>query len=146
VSRFDQETLQAGHEGRLQGLLGLELLRVVPGELDARMPLRGDLMAPNGYLHAGTVVSMADSCCGEGCLASLPDGTVNFTTVELKTNFLRSAEADDVLVCEARMLHGGRTTQVWDATVRRESDGRTIALFRCTQYLLAEEDPRPEKR
>ncbi len=103
-------------------------------------------MAPNGYLHAGTVVSMADSCCGEGCLASLPDGAAGFTTVELKTNFLRSAEADDALVCEARMLHGGRTTQVWDATVRRESDGRTIALFRCTQYLLAEQDPRTQRR
>ncbi len=89
MSRFDRETLQAAHDGRLQGLLGLELLRVVPGELDARMPLRGDLMAPNGYLHAGTVVSMADSCCGEGCLASLPDGAAGFTTVELKTNFLR---------------------------------------------------------
>jgi len=146
LSRFDRETLQAAHDGRLQGLLGLELLRVVPGELDARMPLRGDLMAPNGYLHAGTVVSMADSCCGEGCLASLPDGAAGFTTVELKTNFLRSAEADDALVCEARMLHGGRTTQVWDATVRRESDGRTIALFRCTQYLLAEQDPRTQRR
>ncbi len=44
------------------------------------------------------------------------------------------------------MLHGGRTTQVWDATVRRESDGRTIALFRCTQYLLAEQDPRTQRR
>jgi len=134
VSRFDQETLQAAHEGRLQGLLGLELLRVVPGELDARMPLRGDLMAPNGYLHAGTVVALADSACGYGCILSLPDGATGFTTIELKTNFLRSAR-EGTIECEARLVHGGRTTQIWDATVSAP-DGRQMALFRCTQLIL----------
>jgi uncharacterized protein (TIGR00369 family) len=146
VTPFTRDELQAAHDGRLQGLIGLEVLRAGDGELDGRMPLRPELMAPNGYVHAGTVVSMADSCCGEGCLASLPDGVAGFTTSELKANFLRSAGDDDVLLCEARMVHGGRTTQVWDATVRRESDGKTIALFRCTQYLLAAEDPRTARR
>jgi 1,4-dihydroxy-2-naphthoyl-CoA hydrolase len=144
VSGWTRERLQAAHDGRLQGLFGLELLRVAPGELDARMTLRPEFMAPNGYLHAGTVVSMADSCCGEGCLASLPEGAAGFTTSELKSNFLRSAGGGDVLLCEARMVHGGRTTQVWDATVRRESDGKVLALFRCTEYLLADDDPRTQ--
>jgi 1,4-dihydroxy-2-naphthoyl-CoA hydrolase len=144
VSGWSQERLQAAHDGRLQGLIGLELLRVVHGELDARMQLKPDFMAPNGYVHAGTVVSMADSCCGEGCLASLPDGMAGFTTSELKTNFLRSAAHGDALLCKARMVHEGRTTQVWDATVRRESDGRPVALFRCTEYLLADADPRTQ--
>jgi 1,4-dihydroxy-2-naphthoyl-CoA hydrolase len=144
VSGWSQERLQAAHEGRLQGLIGLELLRVAHGELDARMQLKPDFMAPNGYVHAGTVVSMADSCCGEGCLASLPEGMAGFTTSELKTNFLRSAAHGDALLCEARMVHEGRTTQVWDATVRRESDGKPVALFRCTEYLLADADPRTQ--
>jgi 1,4-dihydroxy-2-naphthoyl-CoA hydrolase len=123
-------------EGRLPGLLGMELLDAAEGRAAGRMELREELLAPNGFLHAGTVVTLADTCCGVGCLSSLPDGATGFTTVELKSNFLRSAGADDALRCEAALVHGGRTTQVWDATVTRESDGRAIALFRCTQYLL----------
>lgn len=123
--------------GRLPGLFGLEVLRVELGEIEARLELRAEFMAPNGFLHAGTVVSMADTCCGYGCIAALPEGKMGFTTSELKSNFLRSAGPDDVLVCVAQLAHGGRTTQVWDATVRRESDLKVLALFRCTQYLLA---------
>jgi 1,4-dihydroxy-2-naphthoyl-CoA hydrolase len=125
-------------EGRLPGLFGIELLAIEPGRVEARMDVRGDFLAPNGFLHAGAVVTLADSACGMGCLASLPDGTAGFTTVELKSNFLRSAGAGEGLRCHATLSHGGRTTQVWDAIVRRESDDGDLALFRCTQYLLAE--------
>jgi 1,4-dihydroxy-2-naphthoyl-CoA hydrolase len=144
VSDWTPERLNEINTGRLPGLFGLEVLRVDHGEIEARMKLKPEFMAPNGFLHAGTVVAMADSCCGEGCLASLPEGMGGFTTSELKSNFLRSTGPDDALVCEARMAHGGRTTQVWDATVRRESDLKVLALFRCTQYLLAEDDPRTQ--
>jgi 1,4-dihydroxy-2-naphthoyl-CoA hydrolase len=124
--------------GRLPGLFGIELLALEPGRLEARMDVRSEFLAPNDYLHAGAVVTLADSCCGMGCMASLPAGAVGFTTVELKSNFLRSARAGDGLGCVATLSHGGRTTQVWDAVVTRESDGLDLALFRCTQYLLAE--------
>jgi uncharacterized protein (TIGR00369 family) len=121
-------------EGRLPGLLGVEIVSVGDGRVEARLPLRGDLLAPNGYLHAGSVVTLADTASGYGCVASLPEGATGFTTIELKANFLATA-TEGVLVCEAVRAHGGRTTQVWDATVTHEG-GRTIALFRCTQLLL----------
>jgi 1,4-dihydroxy-2-naphthoyl-CoA hydrolase len=95
--------------------------------------VRPDLLAPNGYLHAGAVVALADTACGYGCFASLPEGGAGFTTIELKTNFLGTAR-EGTLDCEALRVHGGRTTQVWDATVR--SEAKTIALFRCTQLIL----------
>jgi 1,4-dihydroxy-2-naphthoyl-CoA hydrolase len=98
------------------------------------LPLRSDLLAPNGYLHAGAVVALADTACGYGCFASLPEGGTGFTTIELKTNFLGTAR-EGTLSCEAARVHGGRTTQVWDATVRGD-DGKTLALFRCTQLVL----------
>jgi 1,4-dihydroxy-2-naphthoyl-CoA hydrolase len=107
---------------------------VADGRVEARLPLRADLLAPNGYLHAGTVVTLADTASGYGCVSSLPEGATGFTTIELKANFLATA-TDGVLACEAVRAHGGRTTQVWDATVTHEG-GRTIALFRCTQLLL----------
>ena len=129
-------------DGRLPGLFGLELIAIEPGSVDARMDVRPDFLAPNDFLHAGAVVTLADSACGMGCIASLPDGAAGFTTVELKSNFLRSARAGDGLRCRAKIAHAGRTTQVWDAVVERESDGKELALFRCTQYLLPGSDER----
>jgi uncharacterized protein (TIGR00369 family) len=129
-------------EGRLPGLVGLELIAIRSGAAEARMDVRPEFLAPNDFLHAGAVVTLADSACGMGCIASLPEGVAGFTTVELKSNFLRSARAGDGLHCRATLAHGGRTTQVWDAVVERESDGKELALFRCTQYLLPDSDER----
>jgi 1,4-dihydroxy-2-naphthoyl-CoA hydrolase len=126
---------QAG-DGCFPGLVGVDIFEVADGRVRARLPLRPEHLAPNGYLHAGAIITLADTACGYGCILSLPEGAVGFTTIELKTNFLASAR-DGVLTCEARRLHGGRTTQVWDATVS-DGDGKTLAVFRCTQLLLAE--------
>ena len=98
------------------------------------LQLRPELLAPNGYLHAGTVVALADSACGYGCIASLPDGATGFTTIELKTNFLATA-LEGTIRAESRRVHGGRTTQIWDATISDDA-GKTLALFRRTQLLL----------
>jgi len=130
----DIEAFKELGRGRLPGLLGIEVDVIEEGRVRMHLPVRAELLAPNGYLHAGTVVGLADSACGYGCIASLPSGATGFTTIELKTNFLGTA-LEGTLSCESRRVHGGRTTQVWDATVTDE-DGRTLALFRCTQLLL----------
>jgi 1,4-dihydroxy-2-naphthoyl-CoA hydrolase len=117
------------------GLLGIEFEEAGDGLARARLPLEEKHMAPNGYLHAGTVVGFADSACGYGCILSLPEGARGFTTVELKTNFLRTAQPGTTIACDATLAHGGRTTQLWDATVTDE-EGRRMALFRATQLLL----------
>ncbi len=125
--------------GHLPGLLGLEILAIERGRVASRVTVRRELLAPNGYLHAATVVALADTSCGYGCMASLPDGATGFTTIELKANFLGTV-VEGGIACAAALVHGGRTTQVWDAGVTDEGTGRTIALFRCTQLLLY---PRP---
>ena len=121
--------------GKLPGLLGIELLSVEDGLMTAELKVREELLAPNGYLHAATVVALADTMCGYGCIAHLPDGAKGFTTIELKSNHLGTA-LDGTIWVEARPQHLGRTTQVWDATVRHRETGKTIALFRCTQMVL----------
>lgn len=118
----------------LPGLLGIEILEAGDGRARARLELGEQHQAPNGYLHAGTVVALADSACGYGCILSLPEGATGFATIELKTNFVHSAR-DGTIECKARLVHGGRTTQIWDAMVTGP-DGQTMALFRCTQLLL----------
>jgi uncharacterized protein (TIGR00369 family) len=92
-------------------------------------------MAPNGFLHAGAVVSLADATAGCGCVAHLPEGATGFTTIELKSNHVATAR-DGSIECTAKAAHFGKTTQVWDAIVTHKESGKTIALFRCTQMLL----------
>jgi 1,4-dihydroxy-2-naphthoyl-CoA hydrolase len=120
------------------GLLGVEIEEVQRGRVVSRLSVKPVHHAPNGYLHAAVVVGLADTSCGYGCMASLPQGGVGFTTIELKTNFLGTA-LDGVIRCEAVLAHGGRTTQVWDATVSHAETGKVIGLFRCTQLIVGTE-------
>ena len=121
--------------GTLPGLIGLTILDAEEGTVSSRLDLREELMAPNGYLHAATVVALADTSCGYGTLVNLPEGAETFTTIELKSNFV-GTKRGGAIGCEAKLVHGGRTTQVWDATVADEEGGEPIAFFRCTQMIL----------
>jgi uncharacterized protein (TIGR00369 family) len=132
--RVSAADLADAGSGAFPGLIGVGVDAVDPGRAILRLPVRPDHLAPNGYLHAGAVIGLADTACGYGCVASLPEGAVGFTTIELKTNFIGTAR-DGELTCTATLSHGGRTTQVWDAVVENER-GRTLALFRCTQLVL----------
>jgi 1,4-dihydroxy-2-naphthoyl-CoA hydrolase len=122
-------------KGHLPGILGLEWETVQHGLVRGRFTVEKRHMAPNGFLHAASVIALADSACGYGSFASLPEGASGFTTIEVKSNFLGTAR-EGVVSTEARLVHGGRTTQLWDAEVRHEDTGKVIALFRCTQAVL----------
>lgn len=122
-------------QGRLPGHLGIAVESVTAAEVRMSLPVAPHLLAPNGFLHAGALVTLADTAAGYGCVANLPPAANGFTTVELKSNHLATA-LDGHLDCSARPAHLGRTTQVWDATVSHRESGRTLALFRCTQMVL----------
>jgi uncharacterized protein (TIGR00369 family) len=113
----------------------LRITHVSEGLLRAEFTIAPHHFAPNGYLHAASVIALADTAAGYACYAHLPEGSLNFTTVELKCNFLGSAK-EGVVSCEARAVHLGSTTQLWDVEVKREGSDKPIALFRCTQLVL----------
>lgn len=121
--------------GHFPGHIGMLIKQVSESEIRAELPITAQLMAPNGYLHAGSIVTLADTCAGYGCRVNLPAGATGFTTIEIKSNFLGTAR-DGTVECTAVPAHRGRTTQVWDATVTHRETGKTLALFRCTQLLL----------
>lgn len=121
--------------GTFPGLLGITFTDVNPERVCTEMSITATHLAPNGYLHAGSVVTLADTTCGNGCIANLPEGALSFTTVELKSNHLGTAR-EGMLTCIATPAHLGRSTQVWDASVTAAATGKTIALFRCTQLIL----------
>jgi uncharacterized protein (TIGR00369 family) len=131
--RFSHEAFNQFGKHSLPGHLGIVVTAMAEGEVRAELEVVPQLMAPNGFLHAGSVVTLADTACGYGCVAHLPEGASGFTTIELKSNHLGTARAGKVDVV-AKAVHLGRTTQVWDATVSHQ--GKTIALFRCTQMVL----------
>jgi 1,4-dihydroxy-2-naphthoyl-CoA hydrolase len=122
-------------EGHLPGDLGLDIYEVRHGVARGRFKVEKRHMAPNGFLHAASIIALVDTACGYGSAASVPEGAVGFTTIELKANYLGTAR-DGTVTCEARMVHGGRNTQVWDAEAKHAETGKTIALFRCTQMVL----------
>lgn len=119
----------------LPGHLGVQVVDVSEAGIRLALPVAPTVMAPNGFLHAGAVVTLADTACGYGCLESLPEGATGFTTIELKSNHLGTAR-EGTIECLAKAVHRGRTTQVWDAVVTHRETGKTIALFRCTQMVL----------
>ena len=119
----------------LPGHLGIKILEVGPSAYRAEMSVRAELMAPNGFLHAGSVVTLADTMAGYACIANLPEDALGFTTLELKSNFFSTAR-DGTVECSATPVHLGKSTQVWDATVKHRESGKTMALFRCTQMVL----------
>ena len=151
VPGIDNQALAAARlrndqQSSLPGLLGLDWVYLRRGEIGGRLEIKPHHLAPTGFLHAATVVALADTACGYGCLHALPERATGFTTAELKVNVLGTARQGSIN-CAARLVHGGRTTQVWDAEVKDERTGKTIALFRCTQILLyANRTTSPEPR
>jgi uncharacterized protein (TIGR00369 family) len=133
---YDFAYLQRRSSGRLPGLVGFRVVALAENRLEAELDIRPELLAPNGYLHAATVVALADTACGYGCLAHLPPTAEGFTTIELKSNFLGTA-LEGTIATVARPVHLGGSTQIWDAVVTRKGEQHgTIALFRCTQMIL----------
>jgi 1,4-dihydroxy-2-naphthoyl-CoA hydrolase len=123
-------------EGTLPGDLGIQWDEVANGSARGRFTVERRHMAANGFLHAASVIALVDSACGYGCVASLPEGASGFTTLELKANYLGTAKQGEAVACRAWLVHGGRSTQVWDAEAVNETSGKTMAVFRCTQMVL----------
>jgi len=119
----------------LPGYLGIEITALAPNTLSSRMRVQKLHVAPNEFLHAASVVALADTSCGYATIAHLPAGASSFTTIELKSNFLGTVR-EGTVACTATAQHLGRNTQVWDAVVTDEASGRKLALFRCTQMVL----------
>lgn len=122
-------------QGHFPGELGIYIDEVSEGKLLASMNVEKRLFAPNGFLHAGSIVTLADTLAGYAVVSHLPEKATSFTTLELKSNFLGAAR-EGTLIAEAIPEHLGRTTQVWSVAVKSKETGKKIAVFSCTQLVL----------
>src|SRR5512139_4038588 len=103
----------------LPGWFGMKVVEVAEGLVAMEYVIRPQFLAPNGFLHAASVIALADTAAG-------------YATIALKSNFIGTA-TEGSLRAEARSAHQGRTTQLWDSIVTHLESGKTVALFRCTQ-------------
>ena len=135
-SKLTPESLNRKAAGFLPDHMGLVITEIGEQRVKGEFVIAHHHLARlNGFLHAGSIVTLADTTCGVGCYAHLPEGADGFTTIELKSNFL-STVREGTVECSAQAVHLGKSTQVWDATVVHRESGRTIALFRCTQFII----------
>lgn len=116
--------------------MGITLIDEGEGWLEAQMVIAPQhLRSGTNALHAASMIALADSVCGFASGNVLPEGAKGYTTIELKSNFLGTAN-EGTLIGRADAEHLGRTTQVWSAIVTHKETGRKCALFRCTQMIL----------
>ncbi|WP_293960348.1 PaaI family thioesterase [uncultured Fusobacterium sp.] len=129
------ENLEKMGKGGLSDFLGVEILSIEEGKMTSRLSIKPHHIAPNGFLHAATIIALADTTCGYASFSHLPEGAESLCTIELKSNYLGTVREGGIF-CVATAMHLGRNTQVWDAKVSDEKTGKVIALFRCTQMNL----------
>ncbi len=125
----------ARQAGTLPDQLGIKVLEATTDRMVLAFDVTRAHHAPNGFLHAASIIALADTACGYGTVLNLPEGASGFTTIELKSNFFATALSGRV-IATAVPVHRGRTTQVWDAEAVSEDTGKRMALFRCTQSVL----------
>ena len=129
------ENLEKMGKGGLSDFLGVEILSIEERKMTSRLSIKPHHIAPNGFLHAATIIALADTTCGYASFAHLPEGAESLCTIELKSNYLGTVREGGIF-CVATAMHLGKNTQVWDAKVSDEKTGKAIALFRCTQMNL----------
>jgi uncharacterized protein (TIGR00369 family) len=132
---FTVDRLNRDAENCLPGYLGVDFLTMEQGRASGRMAIRPEHLAPNGRLHAASIIALADTMTGHATMSHLPEGAQSFATIELKSNHLGTL-TEGAIACVATAQHLGRTTQVWDAVVTDEATGKQLVLYRCTQMIL----------
>ena len=128
------ESIQRLFEPLFPGLMGLRLVEVTAERVVAELPVRPDLCTSGGILHGGASMAFADTLGAVGTLVNLPEGK-RTTTTDSSTKFIGAAKVGTTVVGECVALHRGRTTMVWQTSVRT-AEGRLCAVVTQTQLVL----------
>lgn len=112
---FDDRVKSSFGKQAIMNLVGAELVRVVPGEVEILLPFRHDLTQQHGFLHAGVITSIVDSACGYAALSLMPAGA-SVLTVEFKVNLLAPAKGES-FIARGKVVKPGRTITVCSGEV-----------------------------
>lgn len=128
------KSIQERLDPMFPGLMGVEIVEAHPDKIVARMRVRANLCTAGGVLHGGAFMAFADTIGAVGTVVNLPPNS-RTTTIESKTNFMGSAPVDTYVTAESIALHKGKSTQVWQTSIRSEK-GKLCAVVTQTQMIL----------
>ncbi len=128
------EQMQAHINTMFPGLMGVELKEVGPERVLATLLVRPELCTAGNTLHGGAMMAFADTLGAVGTVLNLPAGKRTVTT-DSNTHFIGGAQAGTTVTGESLALHRGRTTNVWQTTIRNAA-GKTCAVVVQTQIVL----------
>ena len=126
--------MQTLMEPLFPGLMGVRLIDITPQRVVAELPVRADLCTAGGILHGGAYMAFADTLGAVGTVLNLPAGK-RTTTTDSSTKFMAGARLGTTVTGESLALHRGRTTMVWQTSIRN-ADGKLCALVTQTQLVL----------
>jgi len=116
------------------GLMGVRVTEAAPDRVVAEMPVRADLCTAGGILHGGATMAFADTLGAVGTILNLASGK-RTTTTDSSTKFIAGAPLGTTVTAECLALHRGRTTMVWQTSIRN-ADGKLCAVVTQTQLVL----------
>lgn len=131
---MDIDGLQKRLEPLFPGLLGVRLTEATPERVVATMRVRPELCTAGGILHGGAHMAFADTLGAVGTVLNLPQGK-RTTTTDSSTKFIGGAKVDTTVTGESVALHRGRTTMVWQTTIRND-EGKLCSVVTQTQLVL----------
>jgi 1,4-dihydroxy-2-naphthoyl-CoA hydrolase len=131
---LDLDTIQKMFDPLLPGLMGVRLTELAPDRVVGEMQVRPDLCTAGNILHGGAYMAFADTLGAVGTIVNLAPGK-RTTTTDSSTKFIAGARVNTTVVGESIALHRGRTTMVWQTTVRN-AEGKLCAVVTQTQLLL----------
>jgi 1,4-dihydroxy-2-naphthoyl-CoA hydrolase len=128
------EELQQLIAPQFPGLMGMQFTELTPTRVVATLRVRPDLCTAGGILHGGAHMAFADTLGAVGTVLNLPAGK-RTTTTDSSTKFIGGARVDSTVTGESVALHRGRTTMVWQTSIRSE-DGKLCSVVTQTQLVL----------
>ena len=131
---IDVTRIQTLCDPLLPGLLGVQFTDVTPQRVVATMLVRPDLCTGGGILHGGAYMAFADTLGAVGTVVNLVAGKKT-TTTDSSTKFIAAARVNTTVIGESVALHRGRTTMVWQTSIRN-ADGKLCAQVTQTQLVL----------
>ncbi len=116
-------------EDRFSNWLGIQVTEIREGYSRIRMTIREEMVNGFGIVHGGVTFSLADSAFAFAC------NNRNVLSVALDTsiNFIKPVHLGDVLTAEAKELHNGQSTGLYQIEIRNQKD-HVVAVFKGLCY------------
>ncbi|HAT64993.1 MAG TPA: thioesterase, partial [Flavobacteriaceae bacterium] len=114
--------------------LGIEFIDISENEVVAKMPVTSKVHQPNGVLHGGASVALAESVGSAGTLMLTDGNNVQIRGIEIAANHVKSVK-DGFVFAKGKMVHKGRTIQLWHIDILNE-ENELISFIKLTTITL----------